>query len=337
MADRTIADNASKGGHARARALTSEQRSEQARAAVEARWQKAGKSPTPRAKYGSSDQPLRIGDIELPCYVLEDGMRVFSQRGLQGGLGMAVGGGATRMSKFVADITGKGSKYKDLTARMKTPIKFILPRGGPPAHGYEATVLADLCDAILEARKNKSLNVGLLLIAARCETLVRAFAKVGIIALVDEATGYQYERQRDALEELLEEFLSAELRQWVRTFPASYFKELCRLKNVAYRPDMRLPRYFGHHTNEIVYKRLAPGVLDALNRCNDRSDSGALKNKHHQWLSEDVGHPKLLQHLGAVTAIMKLSNDWETFMKQLDRVVPRYGDELPLLDGLDDD
>ena len=248
---------------------------------------------------------------------------------------MGVGGGATRMVKFVGDIDVSGSKHNDLAARIQNPIKFLPPHGGPPATGYEATILVDLCDAILEARKDKTLRVGLASMADRCEILVRAFAKVGIIALVDEATGYQYERQRDALEELLEEFLSAELRKWVRTFPPAYFKELCRLRNFAYRGDMKLPQYFGHLTNDAVYNRLAPNVLGALKERNPRK-GGRREHKHFQWLSEGLGHPKLLQHLGTVIGLMKISRDWDTFKAHLDVAAPIYGD-APLFASVDDE
>ena len=39
------------------------------------------------AKYNSGDTPLRLGNLEIPCYVLEDGTRVFSGRGIQKVLG----------------------------------------------------------------------------------------------------------------------------------------------------------------------------------------------------------------------------------------------------------
>ena len=114
-----------------------------------ARWAKAGVHATLRSTHGSLDHPLIIGDIELPCYVLEDGTRVFSQRGLQSGLAMGVRGGALRMAKFADDIALSSSKHKDLVARFKSPISFLSPTGR--ALGYEATILVDLCDAILEA------------------------------------------------------------------------------------------------------------------------------------------------------------------------------------------
>jgi hypothetical protein len=48
-------------------------------------------------------------------------------------------------------------------------------------------------------------------IAKQAEILVRGFAGVGIIALVDEATGYQQDRARDALSRILEAFIAKEL------------------------------------------------------------------------------------------------------------------------------
>jgi hypothetical protein len=155
---------------------------------------------------------------------------------------------------------------------------------------------------------------------------MRGLAHVGIIALVDEATGYQADRARKALAEILERFISDELRRWVKTFPDDYFKELCRLKGVTFRSDMKLPQYFGHHTNDIVYKRLAPSVLKKLQEKNPTTESGRRANKNFQWLSEDMGHPKLLQHLGLVVGAMKLSANYEDFRKNLDKIAPVYKD-----------
>src|SRR5581483_9802031 len=112
---------------------------------------------------------------------------------------------------------------------------------GVIAHGYEASALADMCDVILDARKTGILRARQLHYADYCEVLLRSFARVGIIALVDEATGYQYDRPRRELEEQLKKYLSESLRRWVRTFPADYFKHLCRLRGVELRSDMRLP------------------------------------------------------------------------------------------------
>lgn len=212
---------------------------------------------------------------------------------------------------------------------IKDPIIFQTTHGSR-AYGYEATVLADICDAVLEARKQDKLHYQQVHIAERCEALVRAFAKVGIIALVDEATGFQYDRPRRELEEQLKRFLSDSLRRWVRTFPSSYFQHLCRLRGVELRSDMKLPQYFGHLTNNLVYRRIAPGLLAQLKeRKNER---GSASNKLNQWLSLEVGVPELLLHLGMVIAVMKQHTDYEKFERALDQVAPIYPETPGLFD-----
>jgi hypothetical protein len=332
------ADAASKGGVARAQSLTKEQRSAIARKAVAARWEKAGKSPAEiaQAEYGSPDSPLRIGDLEIPCYVLADGRRVLHQRGMVSALGMSRGSSSTsggdRLAKFV-----QGDRLQPYVSSVldpvTKPIKFYTTRG-QLAYGYEATVLADICEAVLKAREEGKLQSQQLHIAQQCEILVRGFARVGIIALVDEATGYQDARARDALAKILEAFVAKELRKWVRTFPADFYKEMFRLRGLPYTGKVQLPSYIGHLTNDLVYSRLAPGVLEELKRKSPKDESGRRKNKLFMWLTEDVGHPKLLQHLEAVKALMKVSTSWEQFKEMLDRAYPKQT-PLPLFDGLE--
>jgi hypothetical protein len=110
---------------------------------------------------------------------------------------------------------------QSLSSGTLNPIEFKTPQGNR-ALGYEATVLADICDAVLEARKAGKLTSKQQHIAAQCEILVRGFARVGIIALVDEATGYQADRARDALAKILQAFVAKELREWVKRFPGEF-------------------------------------------------------------------------------------------------------------------
>lgn len=336
MAKKKSSSKQSRGGQARRDKLSPEERSESARKAAISRWER---DQVPEVICGAPDQPLRIGDLELTCYVLDDERRVIIQRGVMTALDMAQGtagrGDGDRLSRFLATKSLSPFVSSDLRDVITNPIKFRA--GSTTAYGYEATVLADICDVVLEARREGKLHYQQEHIAQQCEMLLRAFAKVGIVALVDEATGYQYVRQRDALERLLEEFLSEELRRWVKTFPGSYFRELCRLRGVRYRPDMRLPPYFGHLTNDIVYKRLAPGVLEALQDRSPKDENGNRRNKLHQWLSEDSGHPRLIRHLGTVIGLMRISGSYEEFKKHLDIAAPIPDGTLALFDQEDDD
>lgn len=330
----TVGDHAEKGGRARAKKLAPEQRRAIAIAAAESRWQREGKDPLPRAAFGSDDRPLRIGDIEIPCYVLEDGRRVLSQRGLQTGLGMSIsggsagrGGGEHRMARFVMSLAAKGLPVEELLTRIIKPILFRIPGISAPAYGYEATIITDLCDAILAARKIGALQKQQLHIADRCEILVRGFSRVGIIALVDEATGYQEVRAREALAEILEAFIAKELRKWVKTFPTEFYKEMFRLRGWDFQPaNMKRPSVVGHMTNDVVYARLAPFVLEELKRVTPRNEKGRLKHHLHRRLTEDVGHPKLREHLASVIVLMRVSKTWPDFVSKLDVALPKFGD-----------
>lgn len=201
---------------------------------------------------------------------------------------------------------------------------------GNRAFGYPAQLLPKVCEVFLKARDAGMLAKTQTHIAKQAEILIRGLATVGILALVDEATGFQYDRPRRDLEEQLKKFLSDELRRWVRTFPAEYFKELCRLRHVELRPDMTLPSYFGHLTNNLVYRRIAPGLLKKLKE--RRSERGSPSNKLHSWLSEDIGFRAVLVHLGTVVGLMKLNTDYKTFERQLDQIAQIYPETPGLFD-----
>ena len=325
---------ASKGGTARAKKLSPEQRREIARAAVQARWEKEGKKPVPRATHLGE---LKIGDAAIPCAVLDDGTRLLTQWGFYRAIGRSgrpAGGWGSDVKKvapFLALDNLKPYVSKELADSTK-PIIFRAPRGGK-AYGYRAELLPQVCEVYLRAREDSRLLKSQLKFAQACETLTRGLAHVGIIALVDEATGYQDERARDALAKILEAFIAKELRKWIKTFPVEFYRELFRLRNLPYNGSVKRPQYIGHLTNDLVYTRLAPGVLEELKRLTPRDERGRLKQHLHRRLTEDMGHPKLLQHLASVTALMRASDNWDQFKKMVDRALPKHK-VLPLFDAV---
>lgn len=324
-----------KGGHARAKALSPDERKEIAARAAKSRWDKEREAASlTKATHGSPDNPLVIGGMEIPCYVLEDGKRVLVQGAMLNALDMSQGtagrGGGDRIAKFLATKSIKPFADKYLDNVIISPIKFRTPSGSI-AHGYEATLLADICDAVLEARKEKALHYQQEHIARQCEILVRGFARVGIIALVDEATGYQKDRAKNALAKILEAFIASELQPWVKTFPDEYYNQLFRLRGLKFPNDrIQRPQYFGYLTNDIVYKRLAPGVLDELKKVIPKNKKGKPKAKLFQKLTDNIGYPKLREHMASVVTIMKLSESYKDFIEKLDRIHPRYNETMEL-------
>lgn len=225
---------------------------------------------------------------------------------------------AENLREFVSDELRKEA----------TPVPFRLS-DGRKAWGYRADLLPKVCTVYLKARDAKKLLDSQASIATACDILIRGFAQVGIIALVDEATGYQRDRAADALAKILEAFIAKELQPWVKTFPADYYEQLFRLRGLEYPQfTVKRPQYFGMLTNNIVYKRLAPGVLDELKKIVPRNDEGRPTAKYFQKLTANVGYPKLREHLGSVVTLMKLSEDYGDFMFKLNRIHPPYGQQM---------
>jgi len=325
------------GGAARAQALTPERRSEIAKRAVQARLD-LGKLPV--ATHGSPDNPLKIGGIELVCYVLEDGTRLITQEGFLSALGRAKkakGGhgastaeeGVDKLPSFLSANNLKPFIPKDLL-ESTTPLVFRTP-SGVKAYGYKAELLPKVCNVYLRARDDDKLLPSQRHLGNAADILIRGLAEVGIIALVDEATGYQKDRSRDALAKILEAFVAKELQPYVKKFPAEFYEEMFRLRGLPFDPSsVKRPPYFGHLTNDIVYRRLAPGVWEELKAKTKKNADGRPAHHMHRLLTQDVGDPRLKELLTKVVTVMQLSTSWQDFKSKLDRIAPPHQGNLSL-------
>jgi hypothetical protein len=274
---------------------------------------------------------IHIGNIDLPCYVLEDGTRVLSQRGVNKALERPEGG-AGKLPSFIGLKALNPFISNDFIVRVSEPIIFIPPRGGNTANGIPASVLPEICEIWLNAREAGALSDKQLRTAKQAEILIRGLAHVGIIALVDEATGYQEIRDKRALEKILDAYLQKELAAWAKRFPDEFYKELFRLRGWKWNPmTVSRPSVVGRYTNDLIYERLAPNILEELEKRNPKDDKGNRKGRHHQLLTDDVGHPALAQHLHAVIGLMRGSANWDGFYRFLQRAYPKKNEQLPLL------
>ena len=167
-------------------------------------------------------------------------------------------------------------------------------------------------------------------IVQRAHVLNRGLRRIGIIGLVDEATGYQDIREERALATILEKFIAQELRPWTRTFPYEFYDQIFRLKGWPGPDGVKRPSVIGHYTNDFVYARVAPCVLAELRRRNPKLPAGYRKSRHHQWFTPDFGDPRLKEHLAAVTAPMRAAPNWDGFMRSLNRAFPKLNETIPL-------
>jgi P63C domain. len=209
----------------------------------------------------------------------------------------------------------------ELRDAISEPIVFKNTSGVGAAYGLDATLLPELCEVWLSAEKDGALKQRHHLNTARkAEALYKALARVGAVALVDEATGYQKERERDELAKLLEQFIAKEMRPWVRVYPPEFFEELCRLRGVPFKANMRKPQYFGHLVNNITYDRMAPDLKAILKE--ERARANKQGAKMHQFLSEGVGNEMLQKRFAGIVTLMKVCDNYDDFIELLERVHP---------------
>jgi hypothetical protein len=328
------------GGARRAEILPPNRRTEIARNAAAARWNKS----IPEATHTGI---LKIADFEIDCAVLSDSRRVLSQRSVNRALGRSHGGAEFRRRQseaggglpiFLVLKSLQPFISNELRSVVSQPIFYSNGAGGGIAHGIDPSVLTAVCEVWVDAYRAGALQQNQYPTAERARALLKGLQNVGITALVDEATGYQYVRPADDLRRLLEAYVSPEFLPWTKRFPDEFYKELFRLRGWAYDPmSVKRPQLVGYLTENIVYKRLPEGVLAELKKLNPKNESGRRKRKHHQFLTDNIGNPHLEKHVVSAVTLMKISATYKGFKKHLDKVLPIPRAQLALdLDDTED-
>lgn len=317
-----------KGGLNRCANMTPEERKDMASHAAKARWER--ENALPKATHRGE---LVIGDISIPCCVLSNGTRILSETGI----GSALGSGGNRSG---ASIKKKAAMEKTGGAQIPSFINqnalepFILEAfNGEPLplieykdkraikKGYNAIIFPKICEVWLKARDAGVLQQQQLPKAQKAEMLMRGLAQIGVIALVDEATGYQEDRENDELQKILSAYISEEFMKWQARFPRKFYQEVFRLFGWSYNPmSVKRPGYLGTFTNKFVYEQMPPGVLEELQTKNPKNDSGNRALRHHQFLTDSIGIPHLDRHITKLITIMELSDSMQTFENNFNRL-----------------
>lgn len=288
---------------------------------------KGNNLPAKQAEYSGT---LAIGGLELSCFVTKDGERFISGRSMTSAIGMK--GRGQGMARISGSSTLKPFMNNDLIVAIEQPA-LIVGKTPKPVHGYRAEILADLCDALLEARQAGALKTEQEERYGQfAEVLVRAFARVGIAALVDEATGYQYDRKHDALRILLSKYIEEGLRKWIHTFLDTFFEQLDRLYGNPKTSSRNRPQYYGGFINKYIYNPIENGYVKARLNEPNITDEGKRRARFHQWLT-DEGRTILLRQIGRVEGVMEMCDDIEHFKRVAARqktitVAPYLFDEM---------
>jgi hypothetical protein len=245
--------------------------------------------------------------------------------------------GGALLPVFVAPGQLKPFITNDLLDGPLKPIDYL--DGHTMVRGYDASVLAAVCNIWLKAREAKKLMPQQLAKAQKAEILTRALAQTGIIALIDEATGYERVRPQGALQAYLALIIRKELAAYVKTFPDEFYENIYKLKGWVW-PGMSKNRYsvVAHYTIDLIYDRMGPGpaLSPELIKRSPRNESGYRQNKLFQWLTGDIGEPMLKEQMHTIVILQRLAiangYGWKRFLHMVDQVLPKKGNtlELPL-------
>ena len=337
-----------KGGHARAAKLSPEERSAIAKKAAEKRWEDNEEVEDGSTRVLESfKSKLNIAGSSIPCAVVvgPNGIqRVLSETGITNAVLGDRSGASKRKKKASSEVGAPLPIFlapnqlipfisNDLIEGPLQPVDYY--DGNRLVRGYDAQILPAICNVWLKARQAGALQEQQLDKAQKAEILMRALAETGIVALVDEATGYQNVRPQNALQSYLELVIRRELAVWAKKFPDEFYENIYKLKGWKW-PGMSKNRFSvcANYTTNLIYDRLGPGITEELIRKTPKTNKGYRPNKLHQWLSEDIGDPMLATHMHSVLMFQRLAiangYGWKRFLHMVDQVLPRRGNTLEL-------
>ncbi len=264
---------------------------------------------------------LHIAGHDIQCAVLENESRIINGTNVLKVFGRKQMGAAKHqgMSPILTSKKLEAFVLPEEIERLK-PVTYIA-KNGREVSGYHADAMQILCEVYLRARDEDELSEGQQHLATQADIIIRSLAKTGVVALVDEATGFQYEREKDALQKVLSAYISEDYLKWQRRFPRKFYEEMFRLCGWDFNPlTVKRPGYLGKLTNKYVYDLLPEGLAEKLRELNPVNESGNRSRKHHQHLTEGVGQVHLERHLTKVITLMEISDDFNQLDNHINRV-----------------
>lgn len=304
-----------KGGRARAEKLPAERRKAIAKAAADKRW--AAKVEPEKLNgplFAKHIGMLDLGGNELDVYVLSNEERVISLNKVVKAISGKEGG---NLGEYLGVSALNGFIDKDLI--LGESYEFEIGGTQFRGRGITAENFLKMCQGYVAALQKGALSTARQReIAVQCSIILGSCAKIGLIALIDEATGYQYERAEDALQVKLRAFIADELRDWEKTFPDELWEEFGRLTNWQ-GPLHSRPKWWGKLVTELIYDTLDPDVSRYLK--NNKPPAGV---KWFQQLTETYGARKLVSRC---YEIIGMSKSCTTMGELRASVAQHYGKE----------
>jgi len=245
---------------------------------------------------------IHIGDFGFEGVVLENGKAGYTQTGLVQLIGLHRNNQSHRFRRFLAETAPNALMLMD---NSDSPI-VIMPSGGR-AHFLPAGILSEIVEAVIRAAIEGTLHHKQKHLVQPCLAINHALNHTAEVALIHEATGYQYVREPDALQDFISKVLRQSCATWERRFHPDYYSALYSLFGWKYHGQKNKPQIIGLITARWVYEPVFPSQIMAELRARHGSD------KLHQWLTEEDGLPLLERQINGVTMIARTSTDFADF------------------------
>ncbi|OJY66596.1 MAG: hypothetical protein BGP09_31265 [Rhizobium sp. 60-20] len=279
--------------------------------------------PLPDSPFAKWRGQIDLGGDLLDCYVLDTAQRVIALRSAvksfagveSGNLGNYIG--VTGLKPFINSDLILGEL-----------VDFAIPGTQFRGSGLTTEHFELICRGYVQALyKNAPMTDRQREIAIKCAVITSGLTRIGLDALIDEATGYQYERAEDALQIKLRAFIAEELRAWEKTFPDELWEEFGRLTN--WQGDLKSrPKYWGKLVIELIYDTLDPDVAKYL-----RENRPPPNVRWHQNLTENLGVRQLVSRCFEVVG---LSKSCRTMSELRKKVAHHYGKQSMLFNIYDE-
>jgi len=272
---------------------------------------------SPFAKYQGS---LRLGSNDVDCYVSDAGHRLISLRATMKAIANVEAG---NLGEYIGVSALKPFIDKDLV--LGELIELTIPGTQLKARCLESRKFLDVCRAYVNALSSGALTTDRQKeIAIQCSILLSACADIGLEALIDEATGYQYERKEDELQLKLRLYIAEELREWEKTFPDELWEEFGRLTNWS-APLSSRPKWWGKLVIELIYDTLDPDIATYL-----RESKPPTGIHWHRQLTEHKGVRALVSRCYEIIGMAKSCNSISELREKVNHYYKGYGLQLKL-------
>lgn len=264
--------------------------------------------------------PLKIGDVEIECFVLKDGTPVLSKSKMMTAIGRQwKGSSRSDRPNFIGAMNLQPFIRPELDEYLKG-VEFY--DGGRLVSGYDAKILPMICKVYWEAGKAGVLTTSQLPVAEKCEILTHAFATVGITALIYEQLGFEKLKNPEAFRILIDSYLSDEIRKWSKEFPDELFFQMDRIYGNQRTTSRNRPLYYAKFLRKYIYEPIEKGkVLELLDERNPKNEKGNRAHRHHSLTSEKVGLPSLRSQIWQVVGVLKTSPNKRAFENNYARLM----------------